>query len=67
MSTGLVVIRQNATIDWTLRKNVQAKMRVNIKRLLKRYGYPPDKQKMATRNILEQAEIVCRDAAVSAD
>lgn len=61
------LIRQNATIDWTLRKNVQAKMRVSIKRLLKRYGYPPDKQKIATRNILEQAEIVCRDAAVSAD
>ncbi|WP_462272184.1 type I restriction enzyme endonuclease domain-containing protein [Methanohalophilus sp.] len=62
----MVVIRQNATIDWTLRKNVQAKMRVSIKRLLKKYSYPPDKQKIATRNILEQAEIVCRDVAVFA-
>ncbi|WP_245526247.1 type I restriction enzyme endonuclease domain-containing protein [Methanohalophilus mahii] len=62
----MVVIRQNATIDWTLRKNVQAKMRVSIKRLLKKYGYPLYKQKIATRNILEQAEVVCRDVAVSA-
>lgn len=59
------IIRKNASIDWTRRKNVQAKMRVNVKRLLKKYGYPPDRQKIATQNILEQAELVCKDVAIA--
>ncbi len=54
------IIRQNAGVDWTLRKNIQAKIKVNVKRLLKKYGYPPDKQKLATENILKQAELLCR-------
>jgi len=46
MAAELVkTIRQNAGVDWTLRKNIQAKIRVNVKRLLKKYGYPLDKQK----------------------
>jgi type I restriction enzyme R subunit len=67
MAAELVqIIRQNAGVDWALRKNIQAKMRVSIKRMLKKYGYPPDKQKLATENILRQAELLCRDAGISA-
>ena len=67
MAVELVgLIRNNATIDWTVRKNIQAKMRVSVKKLLKKYGYPPDMQLLATKNILEQAEMMCRDVAVTA-
>jgi type I restriction enzyme R subunit len=52
------------TIDWTLRENVRAKMRVMVKRILRRHGYPPDKQEKATQTVLEQAEVLCRDWAV---
>ena len=58
-------VRNNVTIDWTLRENVRAKMRVLVKRILRRYGYPPDKQKKATQTVLEQAEVLCRDWAVA--
>ena len=51
-------VRNNVTIDWTLRENVRAKLRVLVKRTLKRHGYPPDKQEQATRTVLEQAELV---------
>jgi type I restriction enzyme, R subunit len=57
-------VRNNVTIDWTLRENVRAKMRVMAKRILRRYGYPPDKQEKATQTVLEQAEVLCRDWAV---
>jgi len=57
-------VRNNATIDWTLRENVRAKMRVMVKRILRRYGYPPDKQEKATQTVLEQAEVLCREWAV---
>jgi type I restriction enzyme R subunit len=57
-------VRNNVTIDWTLRENVRAKMRVMVKRILRRYGYPPDKQEKATQTVLEQAEVLCRDWAV---
>jgi len=57
------VIRENVTIDWTLRESVQAKLRVMVKRTLKKYGYPPDKQKKATQTVLEQASLICRDWA----
>jgi len=49
-------IRKNASIDWTVRENVRAKMRVMVKRILRKYGYPPDKQEKATDTVLEQAE-----------
>ena len=49
-------VRNNVTIDWTLREDVRAKLRVFVKRTLRRYGYPPDKQEKATRTVLEQAE-----------
>ena len=58
-------VRNNVTIDWTLCENVQAKMRVVAKHILRRYGYPPDKQEKATQTVLEQAEVLCRDWAVA--
>ncbi len=49
-------VRNNVTIDWTLRENVRAHLRVLVKRILRKYGYPPDKQERATQTVLEQAE-----------
>jgi len=49
-------VRNNVTIDWTLRENVRAHLRVLVKRILRKHGYPPDKQEKATRTVLEQAE-----------
>jgi len=57
------IIRANVTIDWTVRENVQAKLRAMVKRILKKYGYPPDKREKATATVLEQAETLCRDWA----
>ena len=56
-------VRENATIDWTQKENVRAKLRVMVRRILKRYGYPPDKQEKATQTVLEQAEVIARDWA----
>lgn len=58
------LVKQNTSIDWTLRSAVQAKLKVMIKRLLRKYGYPPDKQKMATDLVLEQAKLFAEDWAV---
>lgn len=54
-------IHNNLTIDWTLKESVQAKLRVMVKKVLKKYGYPSDKQNKATETILEQAELLCKD------
>ena len=51
-------IRNNASIDWEIKENVRAKMRVSIKRLLRRYGYPPDMQMLATETVIKQAEMI---------
>ncbi len=51
-------VRENVTIDWTLRENVRAHLRVLVKRVLRRHGYPPDKQEKATLTVLEQAEVL---------
>ncbi len=51
-------VRSNVTIDWTLRENVRANLRRLVKRVLRRHGYPPDKQESATRTVLEQAEVL---------
>ena len=56
-------VRKNVTIDWTVRENVRAKLRVAVKRILRKYGYPPDKQEKATQTVLEQAELIWADAA----
>ena len=64
MATELVAtVRNNITIDWTMRDAVQAKLRVLVKRLLKKYEYPPDKQEIATFTVLEQAKLLCKDWA----
>ena len=49
-------VRSNVTIDWTLRENVRAQLRVLVRRILRKHGYPPDKQERATLTVLEQAE-----------
>lgn len=51
-------VRGNVTIDWTLRENVRAQLRVLVKRVLRRHGYPPDKQEKATQTVLEQAALL---------
>ena len=51
-------IRNNTSIDWEIKENVRAKMRVAVKRLLRKYGYPPDMQMLATDTVIKQAEII---------
>ena len=57
-------VRNNVTIDWTLRENVRAHLRVLVRRILRKHGYPPDKQEKATRTVLEQAEVLSEGWAV---
>jgi len=52
----VAAVRSNVTIDWAVRENVRAQLRVIVKRILRKYGYPPDKQEKATQTVLEQAE-----------
>ena len=52
------IIRQNASIDWTIKESVRAKLRTLVKRILRKYGYPPDKQEKATQTVLQQAELL---------
>jgi type I restriction enzyme R subunit len=54
----VATVRSNTTIDWAEKESVRAKLRLIVKRILKRYGYPPDKQEKATRTVLEQAEVL---------
>ena len=54
----VATVRSNVTIDWTLRENVRANLRRLVKRILRKHGYPPDKQEKATRTVLEQAEVL---------
>ena len=57
----LEIVKNNVTIDWELRENARAKIRVIVKRILRKYGYPPDLQKAATELVLEQAEVLCEE------
>jgi type I restriction enzyme, R subunit len=57
-------VHKNTTIDWTVKESVRAKLRTMVKRILRKYGYPPDKQEKATQTVLEQAELLCKDWAV---
>jgi type I restriction enzyme, R subunit len=54
-------LRQNASIDWTIKESVRAKLKVMIKRTLRQYGYPPDMQKLATETVLKQAEMLAAE------
>lgn len=58
-------VRNSITIDWTVRENIRAQMRVIIKRILRKYGYPPDMQARATELVLEQAEVLCKEWSIS--
>ncbi|HPV86694.1 MAG TPA: type I restriction endonuclease subunit R, partial [Caldisericia bacterium] len=57
----LETIRRNVTIDWTIKESARAKLRVMVKHILRKHGYPPDKQEKATQTVLEQAELLCKD------
>ena len=54
-------VRANVTIDWAVRENVRANLRVLVKRILRKYDYPPDKQEKATQTVLEQAEVLSEE------
>jgi len=54
-------VRNNVSIDWTLRENVRAQLRVRIKRILRKRNYPPDKQEKATQTVLEQAALLAEE------
>ena len=56
-------VRNSVTIDWTMKESVRAKIRSMVKRILRKYDYPPDKQEKATQTVLEQAELLCGDWA----
>ena len=58
-------VRLNVSIDWTVKENVRAKLRIMVKRILRKYGYPPDKQEKATQTVLEQAEMLSEGWAVA--
>jgi type I restriction enzyme R subunit len=55
------MIRNSVTIDWTQRESVQAEIRLKVKKILRKYGYPPDKEKKATETVLMQAEQIARN------
>lgn len=56
-------MRNNTSIDWTVKESVRAKLRSMVKRILRKHGYPPDKQEKATQTVLQQAELLCKDWA----
>jgi type I restriction enzyme R subunit len=58
-------VRRNVTIDWAERENVRANLRRLVKRVLRKYGYPPDKQEKATQTVLEQAEVLSAEWAMA--
>ncbi len=54
-------VKKNASIDWTIKESVKAKLKVIVKRTLRQYGYPPDMQKLATETVLRQAELIANE------
>jgi type I restriction enzyme R subunit len=54
-------VRSNTSIDWTVRENVQAKMRIAVKKILRKHGYPPDLEKKATDTVIQQAKLMAED------
>jgi type I restriction enzyme R subunit len=64
IATELVTqVRKRVTIDWTLRESARAKIKVLVKRILRKHGYPPDLQDEATKLVLDQAELLCAEWA----
>jgi len=58
-------IRKNASIDWQIKESVRAKLKVAVKRLLRKYGYPPDMQMLATETVLKQAELIANELTLA--
>jgi type I restriction enzyme R subunit len=58
-------VRKSVTIDWTVREGARARIKVMVKRILKKHGYPPDLQDEATKTVLAQAELLCADWAIN--
>lgn len=56
-------VRENASIDWTIKESVKAKLKVIVKRTLRQFGYPPDMQLLATETVLKQAEMLANELA----
>ncbi|MDD3476294.1 MAG: type I restriction endonuclease subunit R [Sulfurimonas sp.] len=54
-------VRENASIDWTIKESVRAKLKIAVKRVLRQFGYPPDMQALATETVLKQAEMIAED------
>ena len=64
IATELVTqVRKSVTIDWTLRESARAKIKVLVKRILRKHGYPPDLEEEATKTVLAQAELLCTEWA----
>ncbi len=61
----VTAVQRSVTIDWTVRENARAKIRVIVKQILRKHGYPPDKQEKATQTVLEQAEVLCNEWVIS--
>ena len=55
----VITVKKNLTIDWNIRENVKAHLRSRVKRILRKYNYPPDKQEKATKTVIEQTELLC--------
>ena len=58
-------IRNNVTVDWTLRESVRANMRIKVRQVLRKHGYPPDKAQKATDTVIQQAELLSEEWASS--
>jgi len=56
-----VKVKENTSIDWTIKESVKAKLKVIVKRTLRQFGYPPDMQKLATETVLKQAELIAEE------
>ena len=56
---NLQQVKKSVSIDWTLRESARARIRVMVKRILSKYGYPPDLQEEAVKTVLAQAELLC--------
>jgi type I restriction enzyme R subunit len=66
IATELITkVRTSVTIDWTLRESARAEIRVIVKRILNKFGCPPDLQEEAVKTVLMQAELLCADWAVA--
>ncbi len=57
----IIMVRKSVTIDWNLRDGARAKIRVIVKRILNKWGYPPDLQEEAVKTVLQQVELLCAD------